>query len=63
MEKSRLTNSPFRFEGETVDMMKRMCMYSSDENGFVMGYDEAYNLIKETYFGLVKIMEDCKITN
>jgi len=29
--------------------MKQMCAASADDNGFVMSYDEAYNLVKETY--------------
>ncbi len=42
--------------------MKQMCMASADENGFVMTYDEAYNLIKETYPDFMQVTEDCKIT-
>ena len=43
--------------------MKQMCAASADENGFVMSYDEAYNLIKETYNGSMQVTEDCKITD
>ena len=43
--------------------MKQMYAASADENGFVINYDEAYNLIKETYGSSMKITEDCKITD
>lgn len=46
-----LSHSPSRFERETLHTMKQMCAASADENGFVMSYDEAYNLIKKTYVG------------
>jgi hypothetical protein len=39
-----------------------MCAASADENGFVMDYDTAYNLIEETYSGSMQITEDCKIS-
>ncbi len=45
------SNPPSRFERETLHTMKQMCAASVNENGFVMSYDEAYNLIKETYPG------------
>lgn len=57
------SNPPSRFERETLHTMKQMCAASADENGFVMNYDEAYNLIKETYGGSMQITEDCKITD
>ena len=44
-------------------MMKQMCKASVDENGFVMNYDESYNLVKETYSGSMQITENFKITN
>lgn len=50
---------PSRFERETLDTMKRMCMSSLDENGFVMDYDQAFNLIKETYTNSRQITADC----
>lgn len=59
---SCLSHPPSRFERETLHTMKQMCAVSADENGFVMNYDEAYNLIKETYSGSMKITEDCIIT-
>lgn len=58
-----LSHPPSRFERETLHTMKQMCAASADENGFVMNYDEAYNLIKETYGGSIQITEDCKITD
>jgi len=41
-----LSHPPSRFERETLHTMKQMCAASADENGFVMNYDGAYNLIK-----------------
>jgi hypothetical protein len=58
-----LSHPPSRFERETLHRMKQMCAASADENGFVMSYDEAYNLIEETYGGSMEITEDCKITD
>ena len=58
-----LSHSPSRFERETLHTMKQMCAASADENGFVMSYDEAYNLIKETYVSSRQIIEDCRITD
>lgn len=55
------SDPPSRFERETLHTMKQMCAASADENGFVMNYYEAYNLIKETYGGSMQITEDCKI--
>ena len=34
----------------------------ADKNGFVMSYEEAYNLVAETYPGYVQVDENCKIT-
>ena len=42
--------------------MKQMCA-NSEESGYIMDYDEAYNIIKQTYSGCVKITEDCKISD
>lgn len=58
-----LSYPPSRFERETLHTMKQMCAASADQNGFVMDYDEAYNLIKETYPGFLQITEDCKMTD
>jgi hypothetical protein len=38
--------------------LKQMCAASADENGFVMSYNEAYNLVKETYSGSMQVTED-----
>ena len=42
-----------------------MCPSSemADENGFVMSYEDAYNLVAETYPGYVEVNESCKITD
>ena len=40
-----------------------MCAASADEHSFVMSYDEALNLIKETYSSSMQITEDCKLTD
>lgn len=52
---------PSQFERDTLQPMKKMCAASRDENGFVMSYDEAYNLIKENSSGSMQITEDFKI--
>ena len=57
------SNPPSRFERETLGRMKQMCGASADENGFIMSYDEAYNLVKETYSGSMQVTEDFKITD
>ncbi len=56
-------NPPSRFERETLDRMNQMCAASADENSFVMSYDEAYNLVKETYSVSMQVTEDFKITD
>ena len=58
-----LSHSPSRFERETLHTMKQMRAASADENGFVMSYEEAYNLIKKTYVGSRQITENCRITD
>ena len=40
-----------------------MPVESTISNGFVMSYDEAYNLVKETYSGSMQVTEDFKITD
>lgn len=40
-----------------------MCPAQPDKNGFVMTYEEAYDLISETYPGYRNVNEDCKITD
>jgi hypothetical protein len=58
-----LSHPPSRFEQKTFNRMKQICAASADENGFVMSYDEAYDLVKETYSGSMQVTEDCKITD
>lgn len=59
-----LSHPPSRFEQETLDIMKHMCSASADENGCVMSYDQAYNLVNETYGGRsMQIAEGWKITD
>ena len=58
-----LSHLPSRFERETLHRMKQICADSADENGFVMNYDEAYNLVKETYSGSMQVTENFKITD
>jgi hypothetical protein len=57
------SNPLSRLERETLHRMKQICSASADENGFIMSYDEALNLVKETYSGSMQITEDLKITD
>lgn len=57
------SNTPSRFERETFHQMRQMCSASADENGFMMSYDNAYNLIKETYTGSMGVTEEFKISD
>ena len=43
--------------------MKQICAASAAENGFVMSYQEAHNLVAETYPGYLEVNESCKITD
>ena len=58
-----LSHLPSRFEQETFNRMKQICAASADKNGFVMSYDEVYNLVKETYSGSMQVTENFKITD
>ena len=58
-----LSHPASRFERETLHMAKQMCHASADENGFVMSYQEALNLVAETYPGYLQVNENCKITD
>ena len=58
-----LSQPPSRFEQKTLYTMKQMCAASADENGFVMSYDEAYNLVKKTYSGSMQVTENFRITD
>ena len=55
-------NPPSRFELETLHRLKQMYDSSAEENSFVMSYDEAYNLIEETYPNFMQIIENCKFS-
>lgn len=56
------SNPASRFERETLHAVKQICDASADENGFVMSYEDAYNLVKETYPGYFEVNESCRIT-
>jgi hypothetical protein len=58
-----LSNPPSRFERETLHAVKQICDASADENGFVMSYEDANNLVKETYPGYLEVNESCQITD
>lgn len=57
------SNPASRFERETLHAVKQICDASADENGFVMSYEDAYNLVKETYLGYLEVNESCRITD
>jgi hypothetical protein len=54
-----------RFELEMAGVRDNMCpgLSMADENGFVMSYDEAKNLVAETYPGYLEVNECYKITD
>ena len=54
-----------RFELEMAGVNDNMCpgLAMADENGFVMSYQEAHNLVAETYPGYLEVNENCKITD
>lgn len=56
------SNPASRFERETLYVVKQICDASADENGFVMSYEDAYNLVKETYPGYLEVNESCRVT-
>jgi hypothetical protein len=56
-----LSHPPSRFKKDTLHTMKQMCAAAADENGFVMDYDQALNLVKETYSGSMQITEDLNL--
>lgn len=43
--------------------MNEVCLASADENGFVMDYDQAYNLIAETYPGFLEVTENLRVSD
>ena len=58
-----LSNPASQFERETLHAVKQICDASADENGFVMSYENAYNLVKETYPGYLEVNQSCRITD
>ena len=54
-----------RFELQMTGVNDNMCpgLAMADENGFVMSYQEAHNLVAETYPGYLEVNESCKITD
>lgn len=54
---------PSRFDREMIHTITRMCDSSADESGFIMTYEDAYNLIKETYIGSLQISEGCSLSS
>ena len=54
-----------RFELEMAGVNDNMCpgLAMSDEDGFVMSYEDAHNLVAETYPGYLEVNESCKITD
>lgn len=40
-----------------------LCPAMADQNGFVMSYEDAYNLVAETYSGYLQVKKSCKITD
>ena len=35
----------------------------ADQEGYVMSYEKAYNVVNETYSGDLEVDENCKITD
>ena len=54
-----------RFELEMAGVNDNMCpgLAMADENGFVMSYEDAHNLVAEIYPGYLEVNESCKITD
>ena len=54
-----------RFELQMADVNDNMCpgLAMADEDGFVMSYQEAHNLVAETYPGYLEVNESCRITD
>jgi hypothetical protein len=54
-----------KFQLEMAGVTDKMCPspQMADENGFVMSYQEAHNLVAETYPGYMQVDENCKITD
>lgn len=60
-----LTYRSSRFQLEMAGVSRNMCPGSAmaDENGFVMSYEEARNLVAETYSGYLEVNESCRISD
>ena len=54
-----------KFQLEMAGVTDEMCPSPEmgDENGFVMSYEDAFNLVAETYPGYLEVNESCKITD
>ena len=54
-----------RFELEMAGVNDNICpgLAMADENGYVISYEEARNLVAETYPGYLEVNENCKITD
>ena len=54
-----------KFQLEMAGVTDEMCPgpEMADENGYVMSYEEARNLVAETYPGYMQVDENCKITD
>lgn len=54
-----------RFELKMAAVNNNMCsgLKMPDKNGFVMSYQEAYDLVAETYPGYLEVNDSCKITD
>ena len=54
-----------KFELEMAGVNDNMCLGSAMayENGFLMSYEDAYNLVSETYPGYLEVNESCQITD
>ena len=52
-----------KFELEMAGVSDNMCPAMADENGFVMSYEDAYNLVSDTYPGYLEVNKSCKITD
>lgn len=53
----------YPFERERLRTVNHMSPAETDENGFVMTYDEGYNLIAQTYSGSMQVTDDFRITD
>ena len=53
------------FELQMSGVNDNMCpgLVMADENGFVMSYEDAHNLVAETYPGYLEVDESLKITD